>query len=81
MGTLIEDAFNEVVRLFLDNIELHTIVDNMVTEWAVIVEGGEVIGVYSAEVLAVLDLAYFDEQHPDVPAWIVSRQIGPWVKS
>jgi hypothetical protein len=81
MASLIEDAFTQAGRLFADNVELHLIVDNMATEWAVILEDGEVIGVFGSEPAAIVCLAGFDRLHPSIPAFIVSRRVGPWVKS
>jgi hypothetical protein len=81
MASLIDDAFEQIGRLFAENVELHMFAESFVTEWAVIAEGGEVIGLYSTEAHAVFALGEFDQDHPDIPAFIFSRPVGPWVKS
>jgi hypothetical protein len=81
VASLIDDAFDQIGRLFAENVELHLIVDDLTTEWAVQLEDGAVIGIYSTEEHAVLGLAEFDQDYPDIPAFIVSRPVGRWVKS
>jgi hypothetical protein len=81
VASLIDDAFDQIGRLFAENVELHMFVESLATEWAVQLEDGEVIGIFGTEAAAVICLAGFDRFHPDTPAFIVSRAVGPWVKS
>jgi hypothetical protein len=81
VASLIDDAFDQIGRLFAENVELHMFVESLATEWAVQLEDGEVIGIYSTEAHAVFALAEFDQDHPDIPAFIVFRPVGQWVKS
>jgi hypothetical protein len=80
VSTFTTEALRELNAMFLDNMNLRVIVDNMTPEWAVQYEDGAIYGTYTTEAEAVKGLRKLDQEDPEAPAFIVSRQVGPWVK-